>query len=94
MPPFKTPDDKVGPIIKLILMSSKPEQTKEQWRTEYFARTEALEKARTREIAAMTEEEAVKQIRSLSVAETPWRERPNWSGLVEQQAIFHRKKKP
>jgi hypothetical protein len=74
-------------------MSSNPDQTKEEWRAEYFARTEALETVRTREIAAMTEEEAVKQIRSLCVAETPWRERPNWSGLVEQQAIFHRKKK-
>jgi hypothetical protein len=75
-------------------MSSGVEKTKEQWRAEYFARTEALERVRTRELAALTEEEAAKQIRSLCVVEAPWRERPNWSGLVEQQAIFQRAKKP
>jgi hypothetical protein len=64
---------------------------KEQWRIAYRATSEALERIRARELAAMTEEEALRQIQSLCVAQPPWRERPDWSGLVEQQAIFHRR---
>lgn len=75
-------------------MNSDSEESKAAWRAAYFARTEALETVRAQELAAMTDEEALKQIESLCVPEEPWRERPDWSGLVEQQAIFHRKKTP
>lgn len=58
------------------------------WREQYRATTEALEAVRVQELAAMTDGRAREIIRSLSAAEV-WRERPDWSGLVEQQALFH-----
>jgi hypothetical protein len=69
-----------------------PIRDKEQWRIAYRATSEALERIRTQELAAMTDEQALRQIESLCVSEPPWRERPDWSGLVEQQALFHRRK--
>jgi hypothetical protein len=66
---------------------------KERWRARYRATTEALERLRVRELAAMTEEEALRKIASLCTCEPPWRERPDWSGLVEQQALFHGRRK-
>ncbi len=68
-------------------------QDKEKWRTEYRATVEALERIRLRELAAMTEEEGLRRLASLGNIENPWRERSDWSGLVEQQAIFHRRRK-
>ncbi len=61
-----------------------------QSRSRLLDTIEALEQIRAEELAALTDEEAFRQIRSLCVATTPWRERPDWSGLVEQQAIFHK----
>jgi hypothetical protein len=69
-------------------MSSDPFELNEA-RAAYFARWEAVETAKARELAAMTEERACKVIQSLGAVEG-WRERPDWSGLVEQQAIFQR----
>jgi hypothetical protein len=66
---------------------------KKRWLIDYRATTEELARIRTREIAALTDEEALKQILSLCTAQPPWRERPDWSGLVEQQALFHRRSK-
>ncbi len=57
------------------------------------ARWEAVETLKARELASMTEERAREIIRSLAAAQT-WRERPDWSGLVEQQAFFHRRREP
>ena len=62
---------------------------KELAQTEERARWEAVEAVRAQEFAAMTEERALQIIQSLSAVEA-WRERPDWSGLVEQQAIFQR----
>lgn len=56
-------------------------------RAEYYARWEAVESFKTRELAALTEERAWQMILQLG-AVAPWRERPDWSGLVEQQALF------
>jgi hypothetical protein len=67
--------------------SDAPESV-ERWRAEYYARWEAVETAKARELAAMTEERARQIIQSLGAVE-PWRERSDWSGLVEQQALFH-----
>lgn len=67
---------------------------KQQWLARYRETAESLERIRARELAEMTDEEALRRIMSLSVVGTPWRERPDWSGLVEQQDIFHRRKKP
>jgi hypothetical protein len=69
-------------------MSSESLELKEA-RAAYFARWEAVETFKAQELAAMTEERAWQIIQSLGAVEG-WRERPDWSGLVEQQAIFQR----
>jgi hypothetical protein len=66
---------------------------KKQWLKKYRDTSELLQTIRERELRAMTDEEALRQIQSLCVAGKPWRQRPDWSGLVEQQAIFHRRRK-
>lgn len=58
-------------------------------RAEYFARWEAVEVFKAHELAAMTEERACQIIQRLGAVEG-WRERPDWSGLVEQQEIFRK----
>ena len=60
---------------------------------QYRKTVEALEQVRARELANMTDEEALRRIESLQCAGEPWRARPDWSGLIELQAIFHRRKK-
>jgi hypothetical protein len=69
-------------------MSSDPLELKEQ-RAAYHARWEAVETFKAHELAAMTEEKARQIFQALGAPEG-WRERPDWSGLVEQQAIFHK----
>jgi len=71
-------------------MSSESLELKQQARAEYFARWEAVEIVKAHELAAMTEERARQILPGLGAAEG-WRERLDWSGLVEQQAIFHKK---
>ncbi len=66
---------------------------KEQWLKSYCETSELLQAIRERELRAMTDEEALRRIQSLTMIGKPWRERPDWSGLVEQQAIFHRRRK-
>ncbi len=61
-------------------------------RAAYHATSEALARIWTADLAAMTNEEALRRIQALVTADTPWRERPDWSGLVEQQALFHRRR--
>lgn len=56
----------------------------------YLRGMEAVEAERFRELAEMTDERARQIIAMLACAEKPWREREDWSGLVEQQAIFQR----
>ena len=68
-------------------MSSDPLKLKEKFQAEYHARWEAVEMFKAHELAAMTQERARQIIESLGAVEG-WRERPDWSGLVEQQAIF------
>jgi hypothetical protein len=65
----------------------------EKRRAAYRATAEALEILRVQRLGAMTEQEAQRIMRLLTPAETPWRERRDWSGLVEQQAIFQRGRK-
>ena len=73
-------------------MSSDPLELNETARAEYHARWEAVEIVKAQELAAMTEERAREIIQMLGAVEG-WRERPDWSGLVEQQAIFHKGRK-
>ena len=56
---------------------------------EYRARWEAVETFKAHELAAMTDERARQIIQRLAAVEG-WRERPDWSGLVEQQALFQK----
>ena len=72
-------------------MNSDPLELKEKIQAEYHARWEAVETIKAQELAAMTEERARRIIQSLGAVEG-WRERPDWSGLVEQQAIFHKRR--
>lgn len=65
-------------------------ELKEAWRAQYRTTSEALEIIRAQELVGMTEERARQIIQSLGAAEY-WRDRPDWSGLVEQQMVFHRK---
>ena len=62
-------------------------------RAEYHLRWEAVETFKAQELAAMTDERARQIIESLGAVEG-WRERRDWSGLVEQQALFHRAQRP
>ena len=73
----------------IVSMSSEPLTLQEKQAAEYHARWEAVETVKAQELAAMTEARALEIIRSLSAVEG-WRARPDWSGLVEQQAIFQR----
>lgn len=70
-------------------MSSDPVEFHEKLKAEYHARWEAVEIFKAHELASMTEERAWQIIQSLGAVEG-WRERPDWSGLVEQQAIFQK----
>jgi hypothetical protein len=73
-------------------MNSYPnlKESKDAARAEYFDRWEAIEIFKARELAAMTDERALQIIRMLGAVQG-WRERPDWSGLVTQQAIFHKR---
>ena len=80
-----------GKASYIIGMSLDPLELKAKLRAEYHARWEAVETFKAHELAAMTEERARQIIQSLGAVEG-WRERPDWSGLVEQQAIFHKRR--
>jgi hypothetical protein len=73
-------------------MSSDQSELKEKLKEEYHARWEAVETFKARELAAMTEERGLEIIQMLGAAEE-WRERSDWSGLVEQQAVFSKGRK-
>jgi hypothetical protein len=72
-------------------MSSDPLEFNEA-RAAYFARWEAVEAVKAQELAAMTDQRAWQIIRRLR----PFGEVPpdpfNGLGLVEQQAVLHRRK--
>ncbi|HTW94664.1 MAG TPA: hypothetical protein VMD30_07730 [Tepidisphaeraceae bacterium] len=67
---------------------------KKQWQAQHRAACEALERIYLEDLRNLTNEEATRRILSLNTPDPVWRERPDWSGLVEQQAIFHRRRKP
>lgn len=65
---------------------------KQRWRQQYHATSQALEQLQARELAKMTDQKALRQIESLNMPASPWRQEKTWSGLVTQQAIFHHRK--
>jgi len=69
-----------------------PLELKGKLRAEYHARWEAVETFKAHELAAMTEERARKIIQSLELFAPVPPDPFNGMGLVEQQAIFHRRK--
>lgn len=73
-------------------MSSDALELKEKFQAEYRARWEAVETFKAQELAAMTEERALQIIQSLRLFEPAPPNPFNGMGLVEQQAIFHRRK--
>jgi hypothetical protein len=66
-----------------------PTRSVDRARDEYRARWAAVEALRARELASMTDARATEVIQSLAAVDV-WRERADWSGLVEQQALFRR----
>jgi hypothetical protein len=70
-------------------VNADPSEVQQKLREDYRARWEAVEIAHAQELAAMTEERARQIIQSLGAIQG-WRECSDWSGLVEQQAIFQR----
>ena len=72
-------------------MNSDALELKEKVQAEYRARWEAVEIFKAHELAAMTDERAREIIQRLGAVEG-WRERSDWSGLVEQQALFHQRR--
>ncbi len=74
-------------------MKSDPLELKEDQRSQYHARWEAVEVFKAHELANLTEDRARQMIQSLGAVEG-WRERPDWSGLIEQQAIFQQSPRP
>jgi hypothetical protein len=84
--------DSAGGVGYILPMSSSdPLELNDAARAEYHARWEAVEAFKAQELAAMTEERAREIIQRLGAIEG-WRERPDWSGLVEQQALFHQRR--
>ena len=66
---------------------------KVQWQKKYRETSRMLEIIRDQELRALTDADVWRRIQTLKVPGKPWRERPDWSGLVEQQALFHRRRK-
>jgi hypothetical protein len=74
-------------------MDSEPLKLQEKLAAEYHARWEAVETVKAQELAALTDKRAREIIRGLRLF-APVPPNPlNGMGLVEQQAIFHRKDK-
>jgi hypothetical protein len=61
-----------------------------QLRDWYRASAEALERVRLQELAALSDDEALSRTLSLRLFVAVPRVWSDWSGLVEQQALFHR----
>ena len=62
------------------------------WRVRHRAAARALQKVQDDDLVGMSNEEALRRLQLLTDC-SPWRERADWSGLVEQQAIFMRARK-
>jgi hypothetical protein len=74
-------------------MGFEPLKLQEKLAADYHARWEAVETVKASELAALTEERAREMIHALRpFAPTPPNPM-NGMGLVEQQAVFHHKKR-
>jgi hypothetical protein len=73
--------------------SELPKVDPKQWYAVRRAALEAVDRLRRQELREMTDAQAQRILATLVAADPVWRARPDWSGLVEQQAIFHRRRK-
>ena len=71
-------------------MTAVPAHTLAELRARYRAAAEALERVQLEELAALSDQEALERTRSLKLFAPIERTSSEWSGLVEQQALFHR----
>lgn len=71
-----------------------PKESRAAAQAEYYARWEAVETVKARELAGLTEERGWEIIRSLRPFGTPYGNPFNGLGLVEQQAILHGRPRP
>jgi hypothetical protein len=88
------PLNQCGSLGYTVGMGASPLEIKEQAQAEYHMRWEAVETVKAQELAAMTEERAWQIIVSLQSFEPVPPDPLNGMGLVEQQAIFHGRKRP
>ncbi len=63
-------------------------------RTRYRASVEALERATAEELADLSDEQALQRTLSLRLFASTPAPSSEWSGLVEQQALFRRIQRP
>jgi hypothetical protein len=61
-----------------------------EWKARYRAAAEALAQVDVEELAALTDEEALRRTLSLSCFTDERLPASEWSGLVEQQVLFNR----
>lgn len=81
---------RIGAVVSLGRMASSPPRTVEEWRAWYRAAADALECVRLQELAALSDQDALKRTLSLTLFEPMPNASTAWSGLVEQQALFRR----
>jgi hypothetical protein len=79
--------------MHILTMSSEPLTFQEKQAAEYHARWEAVETVKAQELAAMTNDRALEIIRSLRLFAPAPPNPLNGMGLVEQQAVFHHKRR-
>jgi len=71
-------------------MASSAPRSVEEWRARYRAAAEALDRFWLEELAALSDQDALKRTLSLTLFEPMPNMSTAWSGLVEQQALFRR----
>jgi len=71
-------------------MAGSPPRSVDEWRARYRAATEALEGVRLQELAALSDQDALKRTLSLTLFDPMANVSTESSGLVEQQALFRR----
>jgi hypothetical protein len=64
------------------------------WYARFRDSMEEVERIKALELVGMTHQEAWRRMQNLQAPDVPEYPGSDWSGLIEQQAIFHRRKKP
>jgi hypothetical protein len=80
-------------VLSILVMSRQPHDLAEL-RAQYRATSEALDQVHAEELAAMSDEEALKRVHSLKLFVPTSHPSRADSGLVEQQAWFRHARHP